>query len=164
MHAELRFGLRSLLRRWLPVILLVSAAQCTGGKACREEDAEEEEERSLDRDHYWRAQVSIVGAGAVRATPRGIDCASDGALQRGDCGPVLFRFKELKPAILEAVPAPGWRLDRWESRTREPDGAVVVRRGPMPDGSRYVNGFGYTDTGEIETVTAVFVATGGAPR
>jgi hypothetical protein len=64
--------------------------------------------------------------------------------------------------MLAATPAAGRRLDHWESRTREPDGAVVARQGPTPDGARYVNGFGYTDTGELETVTAVFAASGGA--
>ena len=36
--------------------------------------------------------------------------------------------------------------------------AVVPRIGRPPDGPLYVNGFGYSDTGELETVTAVFVA------
>ena len=34
------------------------------------------------------------------------------------------------------------------------------RSGRMPDGRLYMNGFGYEDTGQLETVTAVFVATG----
>lgn len=29
--------------------------------------------------------------------------------------------------------------------------------GPMPDGRVYLDGFGYRDTGQLETVTAVFV-------
>ena len=144
---------------------LASLALCAGYRSCREDDAaEEEEERSLGRDHYWRAQVAIAGAGDVRATQSGIHCASNASEQSGACGPVLFRFKELQPAMLEATPAPGWRLDHWESRTREADAAIVVRRGPMPDGARYVNGFGYTDTGELETVTAVFVPVVGTNR
>jgi hypothetical protein len=144
------------------MVAVASLGLSLGCKACREDDEkEEEEERSLARDHYWRVQVAIAGAGAVRSLPGtgAIDCASDATEQRGQCGPVLLRFKELNPAMLEANPAPGWRLEHWESRTREPDGAVVARRGPMPDGARYVNGFGYADTGALETVTAVFVAT-----
>jgi hypothetical protein len=165
MHAELteRSAFASLWQL-ASLVAIASLGLHLGCKACSEEAAMEEEERSLERDHYWSAQVSIVGAGAVRSTQSGIDCASDGIVQRGPCGPVFLRFKELSPAMLEATPAPGWRLDRWESRTREPDGAVVARRGPMPDGARYVNGFGYTDTGELEMVTAVFVAIGGATR
>ena len=158
MHPRLR--LRPLGSSWrvLSAVALASLALCAGCKACREDDAaEEEEERSLDRDHYWRAQVAIVGAGDVHANQPGIHCASNGRDPSGPCGPVLFRFKELKPAILEATPAPGWRLDHWESRTRGADGTTVARRGPMPDGARYVNGFGYSDTGALETVTAVFV-------
>ena len=32
----------------------------------------------------------------------------------------------------------------------------------MPDGRVYLNGFGYEDTGELETVTAVFKRTANA--
>ena len=31
----------------------------------------------------------------------------------------------------------------------------------MPDGRVYLDGFGYSDTGELETVTAVFVPVAG---
>jgi hypothetical protein len=145
--------------RWLSApLLLAFASPLPGCKACREDDeAEEAEERDQARDHYWRLQVSVIGEGAVRSNVPGVACGSDAAIGRQACGPVLLRFKELAPAMLEASPAAGWALDHWESHTREPDGAVVPRKGPMPDGTRYVNGFGYADTGELETVIAVFV-------
>ena len=57
---------------------------------------------------------------------------------------------------MRATGAPGWKLDHWESRTRQRDGGMTSRVGPMPDGRVYLNGFGYSDTGGLETVTAVF--------
>jgi hypothetical protein len=122
----------------------------------REDESEEEEEREQTLDHYWRPQIVITGAGRVRSVVPGFDCTSDGTSTHGACGPALVRFKELAPPSLEAVPAPGWRLDRWESSTREADGSVHGRTGPRPDGRLYINGFGYADTGAVETVTAVF--------
>jgi hypothetical protein len=63
----------------------------------------------------------------------------------------------MHPTTMQATAAPGWRFDHWESKIVEPDGAVTTRRGRMPDGPVYLNGFGYEDTGELETVRAVFV-------
>jgi hypothetical protein len=91
------------------------------------------------------------------------DCTSDGTTQRGVCGPKLVRFKELAPPTMEARPAPGWRFDHWDALIREPDGSTHGRAGPMPDGRVYLNGFGYSDTGQLETVTAVFVQDGVQP-
>lgn len=122
-----------------------------------DDDDEEQEEQDRERDNFWRAQIVIVGAGAVKTTEAGFDCASDGVTQHGQCGPKLLKFKEMRPALLHATPAPGWRLDAWKSLIREPDGTTHPRKGPMPDGVLYLNGFGYADTGELETVTAVFV-------
>ena len=148
-----------LLLLCLACVVCVGAAgsACKGRRGCASEEEEEEEERGALRDNVWRVQVSIVGKGAVKTRGAPVDCASDGATQKGRCGPELLRFKELSPPLLEAMPAPGWRLDRWESRLREPDGASTPRQGRMPDGRFYLNGFGYEDTGELETVTAVFV-------
>jgi hypothetical protein len=132
-------------------------ARCNG---C-EDETEEREEQDLARDHYWRARIEIVGAGRVRTFVDAFDCASDGGATTGRCGPALVRFKELAPATMEAIAAPGWRFDRWESSTREPDGEVLPRPGPMPDGRLYLNGFGYSDTGELETVRVIFVRSSG---
>lgn len=121
-----------------------------------EDEREEEEERNAAREHFWRAQIAIVGEGRVKTFIPAYDCTSDGHAQTGDCGPKLVRFKELKPPTMQATPAAGWRFDHWESRIRVPDGGLTTRTGPMPDGPIYVNGFGYSDTGELETVTAVF--------
>jgi hypothetical protein len=142
------------------VCLGTAASTCKGRRGCDSEE-EEEEERGQLRDNLWRARVSIVGRGAVKTREPAFDCTSDGVTQEGRCGPELLRFKELSPPLLEALPAPGWRLDRWESLLREPDGASNPRRGRMPDGRFYLNGFGYEDTGELETVTAVFVPDAG---
>jgi hypothetical protein len=140
------------MRRALLLLAFVRLASCKG---CSE--PEEDEERDLARDHYWRAQIRIVGAGAVSTPVPAFDCASDGAAQRGECGPKLVTFKELAPPTMKATGAPGWRFDHWESLTLEPDGATTTRKGKMPDGPIYLNGFGYADTKELETVTAVFV-------
>lgn len=146
-------------RALLVVAMVLLPAACKSCKSCDENESEEEEERERERDHYWRAQIRIVGKGTVKTFIDAFDCTSDGATQSGECGPKLVKFKELRPATMEATPAPGWRLERWESLIRGPDGATSPRSGPMPDGRVYLNGFGYADTGELETVTAVFVAT-----
>jgi len=136
---------------------VVVARVCLTLAGCKGCDPEEEEERDMERDHYWRAQIVISGQGSVKTVVSAFDCIADGAGQRGECGPKLLTFKELRPPLMEAHPAPGWRLDHWESQIREPDGATAPRKGPMPDDRFYLNGFGYQDTGQLETVTAVFV-------
>ena len=75
---------------------------------------------------------------------RAFDCSFLG----GDCGPKLVTFTERQPPLLRATAGPGWRFDHWESS---------LRTGAMPDGEFYLNGFGYEDSGQTETVTAVFV-------
>jgi hypothetical protein len=145
------------------LLLAAILIPCTGCRSCKEDDeGEEQEERDMQRDHFWRAQIAIVGKGTVKTVVEAFECTSDGTGQRGECGPKLLRFKELRPPMMEAVPAPGWRLDRWDSLIRDPDGGTHRRAGPMPDGRVYLNGFGYSDTGQIETVTAVFVPDGDA--
>jgi hypothetical protein len=137
---------------------LLLAMACTGCRSCREDESEEQEERDLSRDHYWRAQITIVGQGTVKTSVDAFDCASDGRVQHGTCGPKLVVFKELAPPTMQAIAAPGWRFDHWDALIREPDGAAHGRPGPMPDGRVYLDGFGYRDTGQLETVTAVFVS------
>jgi hypothetical protein len=122
-----------------------------------EDESEEQEERDLQRDNYWRVQIAISGQGRVKTFIDAFDCASEGAGQHGDCGPKLIRFKELAPPTMEARPAAGWRFDHWDALVREPDGGTHGRAGRMPDGKVYIDGFGYEDTGQLETVTAVFV-------
>src|SRR5579859_3202212 len=96
------------------LLVLGTAPACKGGcRGC--EDEEEEEERERERDHYWRAKLTIRGQGTAKTFIPGFDCSSDGAHQSGDCGPKLIKFKELRPATLKAIPAPGWRFDHWES-------------------------------------------------
>jgi len=145
------------------VVAALLGALVVAPSACRAcEDSEEEEEREALRDNFWRAQVAIVGRGGVKTAAPAIDCASDDARMTGVCGPHLFRFKELAPPLLQATPAPGWRFDHWESTIRARDGAVAPRQGRMPDGPLYLNGWGYEDTGALETVTCVFVPTADA--
>ncbi len=151
------------MRRTLPALLplVACAALASGCRSCAScdpgDEAEEEEERSAAREHFWRAQIAIVGSGRVRTFVDAFDCSADGGATRGACGPRLLRFKELAPPTMEASPAPGWTFARWESSIRDADGAVAPRPGKMPDGRVYLNGFGYADTGQLETVTAVFV-------
>jgi hypothetical protein len=118
-----------------------------------DDDGEEQEERDNKRPNFWRARIAVVGAGAVTAPTGDFACRSDGAGQTGACGPKLLLFDELAPPIMHATGAPGWRFDHWQSS---------LRKGAMPDGRFYINGFGYVDTGELEVVTAVFVRASGA--
>ena len=118
---------------------------------------DDREETDDDRDNFWRVRISIVGSGAVSTSRAIFDCGSDGKTQHGACGPTLVTFKERQPPLLRATAASGWRFDHWESIIIAPDGTSRPRPGPMPDGSVYLNGFGYADTGEREEVTAVFV-------
>jgi hypothetical protein len=141
------------------LLFFVAGTGCKGCASCDSEE-EEAEERDRERDHFWRAQIAIVGQGRVRTFVRAFDCTSDGRATSGECGPLLVKFRELAPATMEATPAPGWAFDHWESQIRERDGAVGARAGKMPDGRVYLNGFGYEDTGQLETVTAVFVPQG----
>ena len=52
---------------------------------------------------------------------------------------------------MRATGAPGWRFDHREAEIRAATGALSRRTGPMPDGRLYLDGFGYTDTGAVET-------------
>jgi hypothetical protein len=145
---------------WGAVALLALAlvAGWRGMKGCHDDDElEEQEERDMQRDNFWRARIAISGRGEVKTFVDAFDCTSDGAGQRGECGPKLVRFKELVPPTMEARPAAGWRFDHWEASILEPDGSTHGRPGQMPDGKVYIDGFGYEDTGQLETVTAVFV-------
>ena len=117
------------------------------------------EDEDLTRTNFWRVEVRIVGRGTVSGAVARIDCTNDGAQQRGTCGPTLLQFDELHPPLLGATAAPGWRFDHWEPAIRERDGSMRARRGRLPDGPLYLDGFGYSDTGEQEVLTAVFVAT-----
>ena len=159
----------------LLLALIFLCASCKSCKSCKksaaerareaqegeeDDDEEEQEERDRDRDNFWRARIEITGHGSVKTFIQAFDCTSDGVTQMGECGPKLVKFKEMQPATMKATAAPGWRFDRWDSQIREPDGSVVGRPGRMPDGIIYLNGFGYTDTGELETVKAIFVEDG----
>jgi hypothetical protein len=126
----------------------------------REDDRAErvEEEEDDQRDLYWRARIVIVGRGTVSTASGRFACTSDGTTQSGTCGPTLVRFKELDPPLLQAREVPGWRFDHWESTIRERDGSASTRTIRAPSSRMYMNGFGYADTGQLETVTAVFVA------
>ncbi len=129
-----------------------------GYQSCeREDELEEQEERDIQRDNYWRAQITITGRGRVKTPTDAFDCFSEGAEAHGSCGPKLVTFKELAPPTMVAQAPRGWRFDHWEASIREPDGSVHGRPGQMPDGKVYIDGFGYSDTGQLETVTAVFV-------
>lgn len=155
-------------RRWLVAGLgVLLAAQLVAWRVVHrwegEEALEEREERQMQRDNFWRARVVIVGRGRVKTPIDAFDCASAGAGERGECGPKLVRFKELAPPTMEARPAPGWRFDHWDAQIRDADGALHGRAGKMPDGKIYIDGFGFEDTGQLETVTAVFVEETDAP-
>jgi hypothetical protein len=125
-----------------------------------EVDPDQDDDEDDDRDNYWRAQIAIVGRGAVKTTVEAFDCMRDSRdPPRGECGPKLVRFKELSPPLMRAIAARGSSFHHWEAIVHEPDGTTRARIGPLPDGPVYIDGFGYRDTGELETVTAVFVDT-----
>lgn len=121
-----------------------------------EDEEEEAEEREQLRANYWRVQIVLVGAGTVRTASAELDCVGNGRLQIGACGPTLVAFDELHPPLLHAIAAPGWRFDHWEAQVRSPYGFMRPRIGPMPRAAFYIDGFGYTDTGELETLRAIF--------
>jgi hypothetical protein len=163
-HRPPSSSLRDDVDRAISVLLVACAmASCARARSCdgSGDESEEREEQDLLRDHYGRASIEIVGAGRVHTSIDAFDCASDGSTAAGRCGPTLVRFKELAPATMEAIAAPSWRFDHWESSTSAPDASVRLPPGPMPDGRLYLNGFGYADTGEVETVRAVFVRASG---
>ncbi len=146
-------------------MLAVSLAGCG---SCRDErraegaseqdrETDEGEDRDDARDNFWRARIVIIGHGRVATGIDAFDCKSNGVVQSGECGPKLVRFQELQPPLLIATGAAGWAFDHWQSIVTRPDGTKRPRTMPLPDGPRYMNGFGYADTGELETVTAVFV-------
>ncbi len=146
----------STLRAMASLLLLACIAAVPAScRACA--DKEEDEEENVARDNFWRAQIRIVGKGSVSTSAKAFDCRSDGTTQTGKCGPTLLRFKELQPPLLTAIGAPGWRFDHWASMIRTADGKEAPRQGRMPDGRVYLNGFGYSDTGALDTVTPVFV-------
>jgi hypothetical protein len=139
-----------------------SCDRCHGASRERDpqvdEGASDPEEADDQRDNYWRVRVVIVGAGDASTADKRIAChGAPPAAQSGACGPVLLRFNERAPPLVRATPAPSWHFARWSSLLTEPDGSTHPRTGKMPDGVLYLNGFGYADTGELETVTAVFV-------
>lgn len=142
-------------RAVIGIALLIASVAVLDCKACRDTEEEEEEEES--HDNYWRAQLVIEGNGAAVTSIPAFECRASNGQQTGECGPKLLTFKELAPPLVEAQAAQGWRFDRWRSVLRERDGTTHPRPGRMPDGKRYLNGMGYTDTGVLETVTAIFV-------
>ena len=126
-------------------------------RVAHSEDEEDDEERDTERDNYWRVRVVLVGEGTVSSAVAPIACVADDTHRgSGDCGPRLIRFKERQPPLLRAIGARGWRFDHWESMITRTAGSTGPRTGRMPDGRLYLNGLGYVDTGELETVTAVF--------
>jgi hypothetical protein len=149
----------------------VAVITATGGcRHCGEHDsghavAERDDDRATDegedsdeaRESFWRASVVIVGSGRVTTAVKSFDCVSNGEHQSGQCGPSLVRFAELSPPLLLAEPAAHWHFSHWESVLHEPDGTTRSRSMAWIDGPLYMNAFGYRDTGELETVTAVFV-------
>ena len=154
-HAAARMHVR---RVFFVLALAALPGASSGCKSCHlDSEEEEQEELNQARDHFWRVQIRIVGQGTVKTRITAFDCASDGVRTTGGCGPKLVTFKEIEPPLMEAVPAAGWKLDHWESLIRGADGSTAPRQGRMPDGRVYLNGFGYEDTGALETVTAVFV-------
>jgi hypothetical protein len=119
----------------------VARSSADGADGADDEDDEDAEDAQLN---YWRPRVVVVGEGMVTSAIVPIACTPRGGL----CGPLAIAFDEREPPLLQAVPARGWRLERWQSS---------LRSGPVLDGRFYINGLGYEDTGEVETVTAVFV-------
>ena len=144
--------------------LAITCAACRGRARHQRDDDDPQsdegggEDEDLTRTNFWRVEVRIIGHGSVSGAVARVDCTSDGAQQRGTCGPTLLRFDELHPPLLRATAGPGWRFSHWEPTIREPDGSMRARHGRLPDGPLYLDGFGYSDTGELEILTAVFVA------
>ena len=144
------------MRAAVLAIALVAGCRHHTQDADRDDEVEEGEEHDDARDNFWRARIAIVGQGRVATLDATFDCVSDGRAERGACGPTLVRFEERHPPLMRATGASGWRFDHWESQMRSSTGVLTRRSGPMPDGRLYLNGFGYRDTGAVETVFALF--------
>jgi hypothetical protein len=123
-------------------VTVVAVAVVVARRAGDDDDDDEDAEDA--QLNYWRPRVEVVGEGIVTSAVVPIACTPRGGL----CGPLAIAFDERQPPLLRAVPARGWRLAHWQSS---------LRTGPMPDSRFYVNGLGYEDTHQVETVTAVFV-------
>jgi len=155
-----------LATRWFELAILVGCISATSCKSCHErrdtdvdrevDEGSDPEEQDDNRDNFWRVRIAIVGHGNVATHATLLDCTSDGTHTWGTCGPQLVKFKERTPPLLRATGAPGWHFDHWEAVISTRAGSKRPRAGPMPDGDVYLDGFGYADTGELETVTAVF--------
>ena len=144
------------------MVLAFVLAGCRSSAEPREHDRRVDEgadveEATDNRDNFWRARIVIVGHGDATTIDQRFACHGTAAGVLGACGPVLLRFHERQPPLVRATAALGWRFDHWSSTLTEPDGSTHPRAGRLPDGPLYLNGFGYTDTGELDTVTAVFV-------
>ena len=153
----------SSIGRALAFVAITSAACHRRAHHERDDDDHQTDEGSgededLTRANFWRVEVRIVGRGTVSGAISPIACTNDGAQQRGTCGPTLLQFDEMHPPLLRAAAAPGWRFAHWEPTIRERDGSLHARRGRIPDGPLNLDGFGYSDTGQLEILTAVFVA------
>jgi hypothetical protein len=76
-----------------------------------EVDPDQDDDEDDDRDNYWRAQIAIVGRGAVKTTVEAFDCMRDSRdPPRGECGPKLVLHRRV-------------RLSRYR-RARDRDGGV----------------------------------------
>jgi hypothetical protein len=151
------------LSRASTVIVYLVLGSC---KSCHESTRESDphvdegndpEEADDQRDNFWRVRIEVVGAGDASTADKRLACVGDVTTVTGACGPLLLRFKEREPPLLRATATPGWHFDHWSSVLTEPDGSTHPRPGSMPDGVLYLNGFGYSDTGELDTVTVVFL-------
>ena len=149
----------------MPARTMILAVVLAGCRSCGKssehdrhvDEGPDSEEAADNRDNFWRARIVIVGHGDASTVDHRFACHGTAAGVTGACGPVLLRFHERQPPLVRATAAPGWRFDHWSSTLTGPDGSTHPRIGRLPDGPLYLNGFGYADTGELDTVTAVFV-------
>ncbi len=137
----------------LLTLLATASFACTGCTRTSSPDAQGADAS----DRYWRVEIVVIGKGAVVSGGPTVECISGAAGASTKCDTVMVGFPKSAPPTVEAIPAPGWRFDRWSSVIHGPQGAAWNRHGRIPPGTHYSPGAFYTDMRYVETLTAVFV-------
>ena len=125
-----------------------------------DEGKEEAENAELSKPQFWRVQIVLVGKGIVVSYDKAIECGDDGVHHGTQCGPQAWTapLVGFQPArsTLTALPAPGFRLAKWEATIHRADGRIKPRRKTSIK-DFYVNYFKAPhDPADLEIVTVTF--------
>lgn len=126
-----------------------------------ENEAKEEAEKAeLMKPQFWRVKIVIAGQGFVTSYDKTVTCGNDGTHHGEMCGPTAFNapITGYKPAVsaLTAIPAPGWRLSKWDAVIQHANGKVTKRK-KTSIRDFYINRFKRPyDANDLEVVTVTF--------